>query len=91
MDKTPQSELRLSDLSTLTTSTTNYVSFLFLFNLLSFSTHKMGSGGGGLVVSMLAFYSDDLSSIPVEVYNFSVKMLLKRTKINKKRPELVEY
>ena len=47
--------------------------------------------GGGLVVSMLAFYSNHLSSIPVEVYNFSVKMLLKRTKINKKRPELVEY
>ena len=32
---------------------------------------------------MLAFYSDDPSSNPVEVYNFSVK-LFKRTKINKK-------
>ena len=29
---------------------------------------------------MLAFYSDDPSSIPPEVYNFSVKLLLKRTK-----------
>ena len=44
--------------------------------------------GGGLVVSVLAFYSDDPSSIPAEVYNFSVKLLLKRTKINKKRPGL---
>ena len=44
--------------------------------------------GGGLVVSVLAFYSDDPSSIPAEVYNFSVKLLLKRMKINKKRPGL---
>ena len=36
------------------------------------------------MVSVLAFYSDDLSSNPAEVYNFSVKLLLKRTKINKK-------
>ena len=34
------------------------------------------------VVSMLAFYCDDLSSNPTEVYNFSVKLNLKRTKIN---------
>ena len=40
--------------------------------------------GGGQVVSMLAFYSDDPSSNPAEVYNFSVKLLLKRMKINKK-------
>ena len=78
MDKTPQSELRLSDLSTLTTSTTNYVSFLFLFNLLSFSTHKMGSGGGGLVVSMLAFYSDDLSSNPAEAYSFFCNKVVRK-------------
>ena len=78
MDKTPQSELRLSDLSTLTTSTTNYVSFLFLFNLLSFSTHKMGSGGGGLVVSMLAFYSDDLSSNPAEAYSYFCNKVVRK-------------
>ena len=36
------------------------------------------------MVSVLAFYSDDPSSNPAEVYNFSVKLLLKRTKINKK-------
>ena len=40
--------------------------------------------GGGLVVSVLAFYSDDPSLNPTEVYNFSVKLLLKRTKINTK-------
>ena len=40
------------------------------------------------MVSVLAFYSDDPSSNPAEVYNFSVKLLLKRTKINKKRPGL---
>ena len=47
------------------------------------SLSRLGRGGG-LVVSVLAFYSDDPSSIPAEVYNFSVKLLLKRTKINKK-------
>ena len=36
--------------------------------------------GGGQVVSVLAFYSDDPSSNPAEVYNFSVKLLLKRMK-----------
>ena len=29
---------------------------------------------GGEVVSMLAFYSDDPSSNPARVYNFSLKM-----------------
>ena len=38
------------------------------------------------MVSVLAFYSDNPSSNPAEVHNFSVKLLLKRTKINKKRP-----
>ena len=36
------------------------------------------------MVSVLAFYSDDPSSNPTEVYNFSVKLLLEITKINKK-------
>ena len=44
--------------------------------------------GGGLVVSVLAFYSDDLCRNPAEVCNFCVKLLLKRKKINKKRPGL---
>ena len=47
--------------------------------------------GGGLVISVLAFYSDNPSSIPAEVYNFSVKLLLKRMKINKKRPGLAQF
>ena len=34
----------------------------------------------GLVVSVLAFYNDDLRSNPVVALNFSVKLLLKRTK-----------
>ena len=54
--------------------------------------HLMGMGcGGGQVVSVLAFYSDNPSSNPAEVYNFSVKLLLKRMKINKKRPGLAHF
>ena len=37
---------------------------------------------------MLAIYSDDPSSNPAEVYNFSEKLFFKITKINKKRPRL---
>ena len=51
---------------------------------------ELGSGGGQ-VVSVLALYSDDPSSNPAEVYIFSVKLNLKRTKINKKRPELAHF
>ena len=40
---------------------------------------------GGQVVSVLSFYSDDTSSNPTEVDNFSVKFLLS-TKINKRMP-----
>ena len=54
-----------------------------------FKKHFLRKGrGGGLVVSVLASYSNDPSSIPAEVYNFFCKLLLKRTKINKKRPGL---
>ena len=42
------------------------------------------SRGGGQVVSMLVFFSNDPSSNPAEVYSFSVILCLKRTKINKK-------
>ena len=49
-----------------------------------FITSTLLGRGGGQVVSVLAFYSDNPSSNPAEVYNFSVKLLLKRTKINKK-------
>ena len=44
---------------------------------------RLGRGGGGQVVSVLAFYFDDLSSNPTEVYNFSVKLYLKRKEIKK--------
>ena len=44
--------------------------------------------GGGLVVGMLAFPSDNPSSNPAEVYSFFGKCCLKRTKINKTRPRL---
>ena len=36
------------------------------------------------MVSLLAFYSNVLSSNPGDVYNFCVKLWSKRTKINKK-------
>jgi len=38
--------------------------------------------GGGQVVSVLAFYSEDPSSNPIEAYSFCVK--LKSTKIHKR-------
>ena len=34
--------------------------------------------GAVVVVSMLAFFFDDLNSIPVEVYNFSAKIVIKK-------------
>ena len=42
----------------------------------------MGRRGGGQVVSLLAYYPDNLSSNPAKVYNFSVLLLLKGAKIN---------
>ena len=44
-----------------------------------------------VVASVLAFYSDDLSSNTAEGYNFSVKLCLERTKINKKSPGLAHF
>ena len=41
------------------------------------------------MVSVLAFYSNDPSSNPTEVYNFSVQ--LKRTKVNKNMPGLAHF
>ena len=49
------------------------------------------SRGCGQAVSVLAFNSDDPSSNPAEVNNFAEKLLLKRTKINKKSPELANF
>ena len=45
-----------------------------------------------MVVSVLACYSNGPSLNPVEVYNFSVKLLLsKRARIDHKRPGLLEH
>ena len=38
----------------------------------------MDSSGGGQMVSVLAFYSDDRSSKPAEVYKFSVKFIVEK-------------
>ena len=40
--------------------------------------------GGGLVVSVLAFYSDDPSSIPAEVYNFFCKIVVEKNENKQK-------
>ena len=40
----------------------------------------IGGRAGGLVVSVLAFYSDDPSSNPTGVYIFSAKLYLKERK-----------
>ena len=40
--------------------------------------------GGGLVVSVLAFDSDDPSSIPAEVYNFFCKIVVEKNENKQK-------
>ena len=59
-------------------------------NVLMLKVEFMGRGGGQ-VVSVLAFYSDDPSSHPTEALSFSIILCLKRTKINKKRPGLAHF
>ena len=44
----------------------------------------MGRGGGGQVVSVLAFYSDNPSSNPVEAYSFSVNFVVEK---NENKPK----
>ena len=46
---------------------------------------------GGQVVSVLAFYSDDLSSNPAEAYNFSVKLLSWKEHKNKQKEAHLKY
>ena len=48
----------------------------------------MGRGGGGQVVSVLAFYSDDPSSDPAEACNFFCKICVIK---EKKRPGLAHF
>ena len=45
--------------------------------------------GGGQVVSVLAFNSDDPSSNPNEAYSFAVKLCLKKTKKTQKEADVV--
>ena len=45
----------------------------------------VGRGGGGQVVSVLVFYSANLSSNPADVYSFFCKICVEKTKMNKKR------
>ena len=40
--------------------------------------------GGGQVVSLLAFYSNDPSSNPAKVYSFFCNIVFEKNKINKK-------
>ena len=47
----------------------------------------VGGSGGGQVVSVLAFYSDDPSLNSAEVYSFYSVNCLKRTKIKQKEAE----
>ena len=44
--------------------------------------------GGGQVVSVLAYYSDNPSSNPTEAYSFFYKIVFEKNEINKKRPTL---
>ena len=52
---------------------------------LPYVNHLSMGRGGGQVVSVLAFYSDDPSSNPAEVYNFSVKIVIEKNKNKLKR------
>ena len=45
--------------------------------------------GGGQVVSVLAFFSDDPSSNPAEAYSFSVNLVFEKNENTQKRPGLV--
>ena len=57
----------------------------YFSKVLSFKFH-LGRGDGGLVVSVVFFFSDGTSSNPNDDYNLFCKMLLqKKKKINKRR------
>ena len=51
----------------------------------------IGSGGGGLVVSLLPFFSDDPSSNPSEVYNIFNQNLHESNTLMIKRPEMAHF
>ena len=53
--------------------------YIFYF----FETYNLGRGGGQ-VVSVLAFHSDDPSLIPAEAYSFSVKFVFEKNENKQK-------
>ena len=53
--------------------------------VLGFKIKTLGRGGGQ-VVRVLAFYSDDLSLNPAEAYIFSVKFVFEKNESKQKRP-----
>ena len=57
-------------------------------NLLSILCSQTGASGGGQVVSMLAFYSDNPSSNPAEAYSFFCKIVFEKVENKQKRPGL---
>ena len=59
---------------------------IYFFRKQASTKIKLLSWGGGQVVSMFAFYSDDLSLNPTEVYNFIV---LERTKNKQKEAGII--
>ena len=67
--------------------TPSHLTFL-AFRLLQSKSFTLNLGDGQ-AVNVLAFKSANPSSKPAEVYNFSVKLLSKRTKRNKNRPGMV--
>ena len=47
--------------------------------------------GGGQVVSVFAFYSDDPSSNPADVYSFSVKFVFEKNENKQKEAGLAHF
>ena len=54
------------------------------FDFLPIFKQKYSGHGGGQVVSMLAFYSNDPSLNPADAYSFCCYIVFERMKINKK-------
>ena len=61
----------------------------FILNIVQIKKNKLGRGGGQ-VVSVLAFYSDDPSSNPADAYGFFCAFEFEKND-NKKRPGLAHF
>ena len=73
------------------TTTTSSFEDIFVLNKCADVTYLIGNvikRHVPMAVIVLTFNSENLSSNPTDVYKFSAKMLLKRTKINKKMLDL---